>query len=415
MSLEGHPELPLVQRTFAAESLRAVCAGVLETALATFTVFIAVTVFESGPVTKSILLASPAIGLLGSLVAVPLVARTRMSASHASALFSLISAAGFAVAAIGYGDERFFVIGMTLGIGVITMGMPLQTHYLRRNYPGRRRGRLFSVSIFIRAATTMIASWGFGEYLDRNLANYPVLLWSFVGAAMLAAVCQWLIPSDPLRSEDQDGHGFFAALRMAWNDRVFFWLLVSSMILGIGVLSAMALRVDYLVNPEHGLQFDVKTVSLITGVVPSVVRLISTFFWGWLFDRINFLKLRIAVNTVFLVGILLYYVWPEIILILIGSAFFGLGRGGGEIFFNLFVTKLAKPEYVADYMSVHTFMAGVRTLLTPFFGFFLVQSASIPVLAAVSAMLVIVALVIVKNLSLEGREDSGEGRTASQF
>jgi len=77
------------------------------------------------------------------------------------------------------------------------------------------------------------------------------------------------------------------------------------MILGIGVLSAMALRVDYLVNPEHGLQLDVKTVSFITGVVLSVVRLISTFFWGWLFDRVNFLKLRIAVNAVFLVGILL--------------------------------------------------------------------------------------------------------------
>ena len=92
----------------------------------------------------------------------------------------------------------------------------------------------------------------------------------------------------------------------------------------------MALRVDYLVNPEHGLQFDVKTVSLITGVIPSVVRLGSTFFWGWLFDRINFLKLRIAVNVVFLISILLYYIFPEKSLILIGSAFFGLGRGGGE-------------------------------------------------------------------------------------
>lgn len=414
MRSDGHPGLPLVQRTFVAESFRAVCAGILETALATFAVFIAVTVFESGPVVKSILLASPAIGLLGSLVAVPMVARTRLTASQASALFSLISAAGFAVAAIGYADERLFLIGMTLGVGVITMGMPLQTHYLRRNYPERRRGRLFSISIFIRAATTMIASWGFGAYLDRNLGNYQVLLWAFVIAAMLTAVCQWLIPSDPLRSVQKKGHGFFPALRMAWDDRVFFWLLVSSMILGIGVLSAMALRVDYLVNPEHGLQFDVKTVSLITGVIPSVVRLGSTFFWGWLFDRINFLKLRIAVNVVFLISILLYYILPEKSLILIGSAFFGLGRGGGEIFFNLFVTKLAKPERVADYMSVHTFLAGVRTLLTPFFGFFIVQWASIPVLAAFSATLVIVALVIVKNLSIGGHGGSEEGETELQ-
>ncbi len=413
MSLEGHPELPLVRKTFVAESLRAVCAGVLETALATFAVLIAVTVFESGPVVKSILLASPAIGLLGSLVAVPLVARTRLSASRASAIFSLISAAGFAVAAIGSGNEMCFLTGMTVGIGVISMGMPLQTHYIRRNYPGSRRGRLFSISIFIRAATCMVASWGFGEYLDRDLGNYPLILWSFVGAAVVAAICQAAIPSDPLRSDEQKGHGFFVALKMAKEDKVFLWLLVSSMILGIWVLSAMALRVDFLVNPEHGLEFDVKKVSLITGVVPSVVRLVSTFFWGWLFDRVNFLKLRIAVNAVFLVGIVLYYVWPETSLILIGSALFGLGRGGGEIFFNLFVTKLAKPEHVADYMSVHTFLAGVRTMLTPFLGFFLVQWASIPALVAVSATFVIVALVIVKNLSLEGRGEPGVDGTAS--
>lgn len=54
----------------------------------------------------------------------------------------------------------------------------------------------------------MGASWGFGVYLARNLDNYPLLLWAFVGAALPAAVCQWLIPSDPLRSEDQKGQGF---------------------------------------------------------------------------------------------------------------------------------------------------------------------------------------------------------------
>lgn len=390
-----------IRRTFAAEAIRACAAGVIETALATFAIFLVVTRFDSGPAIKSLLIASPAFGLLGSLLVVPAVAKMRIRASHAAGCISLLSMVGFAVAAIGCENETAFVAGTCIGLGVIGMALPLQTHYLRINYPNENRGRLFSATIFIRALTAMAVSWGFGVYLDRDPGRYPVLLWAFVAASGVAAICYFAIPSEPLRSNGPGRIDFTSAVRLSLKDSVFVQLLIAAMILGFGVLAANALRVDYLVNPEHGLEFDVKTVSLVTGIIPSLVRLGSTFFWGWLFDRVDFFKLRIAVNLVFLAGVILYFVWTDVRIILIGSALFGLARGGGEIIFNLFVTKITAAENIADYMSVHTFLAGIRIFLAPFLGFFLVQYANIPAMVVMCCLLVIVSVVIVRGAAPE--------------
>ncbi|MDF1657198.1 MAG: MFS transporter [Verrucomicrobiales bacterium] len=363
--------------------------------MATFAVLIAVNQFQSSAALKSFLLASPAVGLLGSLLIVPLAIKWQIRSSMAAAMISLVSMGGFLVSAIGAGNETCFVVGISIGIGMIGMAIPLQTHYLRLNYPRKNRGRLFSVTIFIRALTAMIVSWIFGVSLDEDFGRYPILLWFMVGAALVSAVCHFLVPSEVLRNSSKKRHAFWDSVHISRADKVFVRLLVAAMIMGVGVLSANALRVDYLVNPVHGLEFDVKTVSLITGIVPSVMRLVSTFFWGWLFDRVNFFRLRVAVNLVFLIGVILYFVWSDVRLILVGSALFGLARGGGEIMFNLFVTKLAPTEHIADYMSVHTFLAGLRILAAPFLGFFLVEWANVPVMTAVSATLIVASVMIV--------------------
>lgn len=395
MSQEAEPHRDLVRRTFTAEAVRAVSAGIVETALATFAVLIAVNQFQSSPALKSFLLASPAVGLLGSLLVVPLAVKWQVRSSLAAALISLVSMGGFILAAAGAANEICFVTGISIGIGMIGMAIPLQTHYLRLNYPARSRGRLFSVSIVIRASTALLVSWGFGVYLDRDFSRYPVLLWVMVVAAVVSVICHLLVPSGTLRTSASRGHAFGDSVHISRADKVFVRLLLAAMIMGIGVLSANALRVDYLVNPVHGLEFDVKTVSLITGIVPSLVRLVSTFFWGWLFDHMNFFRLRILVNLIFLFGVILYFVWSDVRLILIGSALFGLARGGGEILFNLFVTKLAPGEHIADYMSVHTFLAGIRILAAPFLGFFLVEWANVPVMTAVSVSLIVASIFLV--------------------
>jgi hypothetical protein len=383
--------------TFRLELVRAACLGTIETILATFAILIAVNRFESGPAVKALIIAAPALGLLGSLVVVPLAVRNGLSAGRASGTISLISCVGFAIAAAGAETESIFVTGVTLGIGILAMAMPLQTHYIRRNYPNAKRGRLFSITVFVRAVTSMIVSWGFGVYLDADFNRFPDLLWVVSGAAAIAAVCQFLVPEVPLRVSAEKRHPFLESVHVTRHDKVFIRLLIATMVLGIGVLSSAALRVDYLANPVHGLQFDVKTISLITGIIPSLTRLLSTFFWGWLFDHVSFFRLRNIVNSIFIVATLLYFLPNQMLPLLIGSGLFGLARGGGEIMFSLWVTKLAPAEKIADYMSVHTFCAGLRALSAPFIGFYLVQWANVSALVALTCSLALVAIFLVQS------------------
>lgn len=397
--------------TFRLELVRAACAGTIETILATFAILIAVTRFDSSPSIKALILAAPAVGLLGSLIIVPLAVRSKLTAGRAAAVVSLVSAIGFSFSAAGASTEWIFVTGVTLGIGILAMAMPLQTHYIRSNYPDAKRGQLFSATVFVRAITSMIVSWAFGVYLDHDFDRFPDLLWVVAVASAVAAVCQFLIPEAPLRISEKKRHPFLESVHVSCHDRVFVRLLVATMALGIGVLSASALRVDYLANPDHGLQFDVKTVSLITGIVPSLTRLLSTFFWGLLFDRVDFFRLRNVINSIFVLATLLYFLPHQMWIILIGSGLFGLARGGGEIMFNLWVTKLAPADQIADYMSVHTFCAGLRALAAPFIGFYLVLWSNIPTLVTVTCLLAMTSIFLVQSSSrlFHEREETNTG------
>ena len=144
------PDRRVTEVTFRAEAVRAFAAGIQETAFSTFAILIAVKHFALGPAAKASIISSLAIGLLGGLFVVPLIARLHWKVSHAAAVIHLISMLGFLLASITRDSELMYLVGMCVGMGIISMAIPLQTHYLKANFPDSSRGRLFSVSILIR-------------------------------------------------------------------------------------------------------------------------------------------------------------------------------------------------------------------------------------------------------------------------
>jgi hypothetical protein len=61
---------------------------------------------------------------------------------------------------------------------------------------------------------------------------------------------------------------------------------------------------------------------------------------------------------------------------------------------GLWVTKFAPPGRVADYMSVHTFLTGIRGVLAPMTAFQMVQKYPPPTLGWFSAVLIIAATLL---------------------
>ena len=165
--------------------------------------------------------------------------------------------------------------------------------------------------------------------------------------------------------------------------------------MGIGNLVAIRLWVEYLGNVKFGLNYSETRIALLTLTIPFALKLLTTFFWGRLFDRVNFYLLRVVLNMVFLAAILCVYVGDSFTWILIGVTIHGIAFGGGNIAWSLWVTKLAKPEHTSEYMSVHTFFTGIRGFAAPFIGFWLLRDFGPAALGAFSATMVLIASLVV--------------------
>jgi hypothetical protein len=181
------------------------------------------------------------------------------------------------------------------------------------------------------------------------------------------------------------------ALRFVRDDLTFRRTLISWMLMGTANLMMYPLRVDYLANPKYGLVLIPATIALLNGVIPNAARLLLSPVWGRLFDRMDFFALRMVINVGFAVGILAFFTGTSMTGLVIGAIVFGISNAGGDIAWSLWVTKVAPPDRVAEYMSVHTFFTGVRGTIAPFAAFYLVESVPIAWMGAICAGLIVLA------------------------
>ncbi|MBI1176103.1 MFS transporter [bacterium] len=383
MSETGRTEL-----TFHYERFRAVTAGIIETAGTTFLLLIAVRWFEAGAIAKSLIAAGTSFGMLSSPLVVSLVSHRQWPASRAAAWVFAIGSVGFVAAA------AFPVLPIFVGLGALAMAcssavLPLLTQIYQDNYPAKRRGRLFSRTFVIRIATSVGFSYLAGGFLGDHLTWFRWLLVFFATAFAGAGWCLWRIPSRPI-ANDRGSHPL-RALRVANQDALFRRTLISWMILGFANLMMLPLRVEYLANRAHGLVLTVATVTLLAEVIPNLARLCMSAVWGWLFDHMNFFALRAILNLGFAIGIVTFFVGESRLGLVIGAIVYGMSRAGGDVAWSLWVTKLAPPDRVADYMSVHTFLTGVRGVVAPIVGFQALRYFSLESMGWFSAALIVIA------------------------
>ena len=109
----------------------------------------------------------------------------------------------------------------------------------------------------------------------------------------------------------------------------------------------------------------------------------------------NFIILRMILNASFGLGIALFFLTRDPVVIACGSALIGIAFAGGSIAWALWVTKYAPPGKVAAYMSVHVGLTGIRGTIGPIIGFWAVGH-----LGPVNIGLVSFALMVIATLML---------------
>ena len=377
-----------MKATYWHERWRAVSAGILEAAGNTFLLLVAVRWFHAGATAKGLIASAGSLGLMLTPLVVSLAAHRRWTASRTASRLAGMGSLSFLVMA-AMPVLPVFMVGSMVAMAASSGAIPLLTHMYQENYPGGKRGSLFSHAIMIRIAVTAGFSMVAGRWLEADLGAFRWLLVVFAGAFAFAAYHLGRCPSS--RISNREGVSPLRAIRYIREDGVFRLTLICWMLMGFANLMMNPMRVEMLANPKYGANFRVVEVAFFVSVVPNIARLIMSPIWGWLFDRMNFFVLRVVLNLGFALGIIMLFTTNDRSGLWIGSIIYGVSNGGGDIAWSLWVTKFAPPERVADYMAVHTFLTGVRGMLAPLAAFHLATQYSLSVLGWVSAGLIVVA------------------------
>lgn len=382
---------PNTTTTYNYERIRAATSGMIETAGRTFLLVMAVKHFQTGAMGKAAVAAGGSVGMLLTPVVLWIVAHGRWRVAQAGAVIALIGAIGFLMPVI-WPATWVFVVGSIVGMAASSAGLPLMTQVYQENYPTAERGRLFSKTVIIRIAAAVVFGDLAGRWLGRDIGHYQHLLLAFSAAFGVAAWCLHKCPSRP--SDSERGSHPLRPLRHVVDDALFRRTLISWMLMGFANLMMLPLRIEYLANPDkYHLGFHPTAIQIawLTVVIPNVARLLMNPVWGKLFDRMNFFALRMTLNVGFAIGISSFFVSDTLPGLVIGAIVFGISEAGGDVAWSLWVTKFARPDHVSDYMSVHTFLTGIRGVLAPMLAFYVVGQVSLPVLGGISAVFILAA------------------------
>lgn len=375
------PTDPATRRTFHNELWRSLPAGVLDAMSSTFGMLIAVRVFHLGQVEKSIFLSATSGGLITSLFVVPLLMRARSTIARTAAKVQMLGGACMAAAALFPRDPWVFILGLSFGLFCFSMQIPLMTQIYRLNYPEAQRGKLYSITGVTRSAAAVACGFLGGWLLGLDISNYTWLLWLFAASGFLSGWWTYGLPAVAWDNSENTGTRLWSALRWVREDRDFRTLLISWMMMGIGNLVAASLFVEYLANPKHGINLPEREVAWITGVVPVAVRMVSSYPWGLIYDRVGLFTVRSILNVIFAVAIMIFFLGQSHFMWCLGMGLWGCANAGGNVTWGLWVTKLAPKHAVAEYMSVHSFLTGARGLLAPPLAFAALQVMSFQTLS----------------------------------
>ena len=392
----------LVKRTLKWDLMRSIPLGFIESIGTTFGVLILVRVFQGDQFSKAWVVASPPIGLLLSLLVVQVVRRSGITVSKAMFGLHLCSALGFLLISINHESQLVYVLGILLGAIGLASTLPLMSQIYREHYPSENRGKLFAYGGFVRKVFAIIASLFGGWLLQRDLNNFHFLFGCFSIASVAMAFC--VLKFDNIYLDKTTKTNIFSAFRHVKEDREFRNLLTSWMFLGVGNLLCMALFVEYISNESYGYNLSEFSIGIVTTFVPEVVYLAVVLWWGSVFDKWNFYLLRGTLNLLFALGVLIYFLGDGVWFLVIGIGIHGVAKSGGNIAWSLWINKLTRPEYVAEYMSVHTFLTGCRGVASPFISLPLALVIPPQWIAILGACLILLATIMISpNIKFQTR------------
>jgi predicted MFS family arabinose efflux permease len=336
---------------------------------------IAHSVFEASPIQRACIVIGPYVGMLIAIHYERLARQVFASRNTQAAAPVLLYLVGVYLAVMARSAWPF-VLGCMLMSCAEALRISALTSIWRSAYPKDTRGQLVSVAIWSTAVSAIASSALGGYVLDTDVNWYPMLFGFFALASIASSIFIMRMRRVPM--PEIEAHVLKARSLVTLKENpVFARILFAWFLVGFGMHLVVAQKVEYLIDPRIGFSLTNLEIVLIASALSEVVRVVFMPFFATLFDRVNFISLRISFNVIFLGFFLLYFNTQSIPLIILGSFLHGLGIAGAMIAWNLWVTKYAQAEHTGIFMAIHTFLTGVRGVLAPICAYALVDTWSI--------------------------------------
>lgn len=386
-------QLACTKRTFFYDNIRCFFTGILEAGFKTFVLLIAIRVFQAPSICKAILSSIGFAGLFISPIMLSWSARLRtVSATGICGYYFLFVAGTVALSAL---TNNFLIYFLLISVArvIFKQYIPIMLDVYGNNYPKDERGYRLSYSLMILPIATILFSPIGGYILDAGISQYRVLLMLIALSALGGAWAFFKIPSRPI-PENKASESIFSNFGIIFRDKLFLALLIIMTFTGIATQMTIPLRAEYLANEKYGMNISNFYISLIIVTIPYICRIVSSVIWGKLFDKLSLMMVKILVDGFVLIGILLFFCSRTIDLLVLSAVFTGIGYGGGEVIWCLWITKIINKDRLSQYMSANSAFIGIRSFIAPFIGYFLLDSGvSFLMIGVLSAILTLVSII----------------------
>lgn len=416
----------IAKRTFVNDCLRQFSVGLLDTGPRAFFLLIAVQRFSAGDLWKTLVSVPGAAGMTLSVLLVPALARLPVRKSTLLAAGRALSGMCF-FAAAAFPALEAYVFWVFMAALPTSLTYPLLTAVYHENYPRRLRGQLFAWAAMVNTGCSLAWYALIGHWLGTDSARYRPVLVLFGAASLLAAWSLHRIPSparqaDPAAAPGQTPAqpatlaaarrlplGFLSAFRWVWHDRAFGYMLGVWFLFGFALMMINPLKVLYLTESRYGLTYPAAKAALILGILPETMRLLATPVWARLFDRYNFVGIRMGVNVIILLALVAFFWGRSFPWLCVSAVLEGLSLAGGNIAWALWVTHMAPPRHTAEYMAVHQFFTGVRGIIGALLGIHFASRFGLMPVAWISVGLVLLSVALMAPVRENRRWRKAEG------
>jgi len=363
-----------------------------------FAMILLVEAFEADLLHKSIL--GGAMGL-GLLLGAPFLRVCQSSSWNASRLLALLMGiSGLACFLAAWATNIWvYIIFVTVAYIMPYAGIPLSTE-IYSQYDSKHRGNRFLSSVILSNLGVLVFA-GLGGWFIEGGGTRGILLSGFAVVAWISMLCSLMIPCEKVKRN-------FKSLGQMWTtlaqDRLFRYMCIAWFMMGTANLWLYPYRTNYLLEDQFGHNMSPEMVVLLVVMVPECLRLVSSPIFAWLFDRINFILLRMFLNALFGIYTIIFFTSTSFAGALIGMMVLGVAQGGGMIAWQLWVTRLAPKEKAPGYMAVHTFLTGIRRVCTPLLGLWALQNWGGLACSSISLVLIGVSIIMMAFLIPMGRQ-----------